>query len=588
MKKNIVFLVVDSLMSDRMFSNEYGLSTTPFLDSIKNQCVIARNVYAQGPFTEAGTKGLLTGRDTLDDEGYFLRYHKSKTFITNIFKDAGYQTHSLIYPTCLYSDWIFDKLDGIYYTSEMLYDVFWEQKFKHYIEYKKNNKLDKRDIQDCIELFDVIFVAWLKFLNPDSEKERVLLEPFDRDFNYSEKFNILSNEYERFKRDKEGYVDEYLNVAPAHPINNIKSEITANFICNEAINGAFALHKKFEKRLVQKQFFYNLKNNRLTLQCLKSMMESLKKVIDKQTFGEAVYWLKTLTRGKDVWRYKKGKDYKQLLSARTQLKHIENLLNTDTNVPKFITAHLEEPHYFTTFFSYDSGDENLISAELDYADEYVKSLKGNYRGLISYDLAIRYIDRQIEDFVDDLEKTGELDNTIICIVADHGSSYNCYPYRHRIVNNCHTENFKIPFIIYEKGSVKREISHIATSKDVIPTILDYIGEEVPMEITGESLLNANCDKKFAITEYMGPGCPDMRRNKACITIRNRRYLIAFESNLKEAFNEHNITEIYDLSVDKLEMCNIKSVRNEQINEMISALNKRYDEICVDNNIWINS
>lgn len=585
--KDIVFLVVDSLMSDRVFSKEYGKSTTPFLDSIRNECIFANNVYAQGPFTEAGTKGLLTGRDTLEDEGYFLRYHKSKTFITNIFKDVGFETYSLIYPTCLYSNWIFDKIDKVYYTSGMLFDVFWEQKFIHYADYYKRGKFDERDMNDCIELFDVIFFAWIKFLEPQSEENRVLLSRFDRNYDYNKHFGIINEEYNKFKTDKKEYVKQYLSVAPKHPLNCVKSEFTKEFICHKEINEALTEHRAFQRMLRHKQFWYNAINNRLTFNNIFSMLKRIGRGMNKYSFGELVYYIKTLTRGIDLKRYKDGDDYKPILSAKTQIDQILNILDQPSKLPKFVTAHLEEPHYFTTFFSFDSKSKELISKELNYAYDYVKSINRNYRGLITYDLSVRYIDKQIEGLVKSLGESGKLDNTIICITADHGSSYNCYPYRNRIVNNCHTENFRIPFILYDKGQQGKTIDYIATSKDIIPTIIDFIGSEYQEYVTGKSLLQGSWENECALTEYMGPGCPDMRRNKACITIRNKHYIIAYEGWLQDEFDEKNITEIYDILSDCLEVRNIKFLRNAEISDMILLLQKRYNQIRENNKDWLS-
>lgn len=585
--KDIVFLVIDSWMEDHVFTSNHGASLTPFLDSIRDECIFATNVYAQGPFTEAGTKGLLTGRDTLDEEGYFLRYHKAKTFITNIFKDAGYETYSLIYPTCLYSDWILEKLDHVFYTSGMIFDVFWEQKFVHYIDFYKSGKFDGRDMRDCIELFDVIFTGWLHFLNPDLPENKVLLTRFDREYDYAANYAVIHAERKAFDRDPEAYVKKFLTVAPDHPLNRIKAEFTANFICHNEINAALDEHKELQKMLTRKQFRYNFANNKLTGRNVISMFKRIGRGMDKYSFGELVYWAKTLTRGRDFRRYKRGSDYKQLLSGRTQIGYIGKILSEPHETPRFITAHVEEPHYFTTFFSFDSGDKDLINRELDYAEEYVRSIGPGYRGMISYDLAIRYIDKQIEEFVHTLASSGRLENTIICITADHGCSYNCYPYRKRIVNNCHTENFHIPFILYEKGKKGRTIDYMATSKDIIPTILDYAGIPVPDEVKGKSILGDTWDKKYAMTEYMGPGCPDMRRNKACITIRDRHYVVAYEGSLQKQFSEDCITEIYDLHTDPLETKNIYKTRNPEIQEMMDALHRRFDEIVENNREWIS-
>lgn len=584
---DVIFLVIDSLMADKVFAKNGSVSITPFLDKIRSESIVATNLYSQGPFTEAGTKGLLTATDTLDDEGYYLRYDKSKLFLTGIFHDLGYESYSLIYPTCLYSKWILDKLDGIYYTSGLMFDVFWSQKLAHYAELRKLDELDDRDIQDCIELIDIIFVAWLHSVDPENSQYRILLRPYDTEYDYKKCFDRLSIEKEKFEIDKKSYILDLLDRGLDHPLNNIPSDFIPNFIRNESITKAFSKHKEFQKKLFKKQYWNNLKNNRIPYQAFFELPSRIKNGLDIYTFGEFGYLHKTINRGKDLKTCQIGHRYKLLLSAHTQFEQVCKLITEKHEKPRFVTAHVEEPHYFTTYFSYDTDDIDLINSELDYAEEYVNSIDSKYKGLISYDLAVRYIDREIERLFQKLENCGRLQNTTVVITADHGSSYNCYPLRKRIVNNCHTENFHIPLLIYQKGLQGKSVESLCTSKDIIPTVLDFLGKKIPSSATGQSILNDLHPYKAVSTEYMGPGCPDMRRNKACITIRNENYLLSFEGKLNEEFNEKNILEIYDLKNDPLELNNINKERNHEVLFLISQLRKRFYAIKNNNKAWLS-
>ncbi len=584
--KDVVFLVVDSLMADHVFTANHGLPLTPFLESVRDRVLFFSNVYAQGPFTEAGTKGLLTGVDTLDDGGYLFRYDASRTFLTNVFKDRGFDTYSLIYPTCLYSDWILSKLDRVYYTSGMMFDVFWNQKIEHYIKLYDNGQFDRRDLEDCVRLMRVIFKGWLHFLDPANKEEKSMLRSYDAEYDYAGKFALVSEQYRLFEADAEQYVFDMFRQGKGHELNSVRSDFIPNLIRLSSIKTAFDGHKKFQKKLRRKQFLYNLKNNRIKASQIREMLARVPKGINKYTFGEFEYMMTNLLRGKDMKTCVDNRDYKLLLSAHSQIRKIGDLLVEDHDVPRFVTAHVEEPHYFTTFFSFDSDDSALISDELDYAEQYVDSLTSGYRGLISYDLAVRYVDREISFLFDRLKKAGKLDNTVVVVTADHGSSYNICPPRGRTVNNCHTENYRIPVIIYDSEINGRAVDCLSSNKDIIPTLLDHLKLQPSEDMTGVSLLADGQPRRFVTTEYMGTGCPDMRRNRACITVRSKKYMLACETKLTEGFHEEDITGIFDLEKDPLELHGEPKLRNEEIDEMIGFLKRRIDAIRENNRDWL--
>lgn len=584
--KDIVFIVVDSLMADHVFSRKNGVQLTPFMDSIKENVVFAKNIFAQGPFTEAGTKGLLTSSDTLDDGGYLFRFDGAETFITSEFKKAGFETYSVTYPTCLYSDWMCKDIDQMYYTSDLMFDVFWSQKFISYANAYRNGIFDQHDEDDVIKLLYMIFVAWTNFLNPQDKECRIMLAEYVDENVIAEQYAVVLCEYEKFNKNRREYAVDLLVRGEEHPLNQIRSSFLSDIIRNEAITKAFDKNKEFQRLFIRKQRNYNFKNNKPDKYAIKRIIGRLDGKINKYSFGEILYWIQNMFRGGDLKRMKKGHDYKLLLSAKKQLSKVAEIVTDTHDVPRFVMAHIEEPHYFNTFYTYDSDDVELIDKEIKYAKEYVEQISRNYKGYIGYDLAIRYVDNAVKEMFETIEAAGRLENTIVVITADHGSSYNFAPSRGRAVNNCHTENYRIPFVLYDKSLCGREIEWLGMSKDILPTILEYIGISVSNKLKGKSLLSDEPPHSFVITEYMGPGCPDFRRNKACITIRDGRYLLLYEGFLTEEFTEENITEIYDTLVDEEEINNIYKKRNSEIELLISEIKKRFENIKNNNSAWI--
>ena len=131
---------------------------------------------------------------------------------------------------------------------------------------------------------------------------------------------------------------------------------------------------------------------------------------------------------------------KSLCSAKIIMDDVKRVLTKKSAKPKFVFVHLEDTHYFSTFFSYDCKKVEQIEKELSDAEEYLDRISSEYRGNLMYDLSIRYVDKQIGKLFSAVKEKGNDKNTIICITADHGYSYNRFPLRERLVNNFHEEN----------------------------------------------------------------------------------------------------------------------------------------------------
>ncbi len=93
-----------------------------------------------------------------------------------------------------------------------------------------------------------------------------------------------------------------------------------------------------------------------------------------------------------------------------------------------------------------------------------------------YDDSILDMDAGIESLITGLEKTGELDRTIIVITSDHGQQWSTLK--------------RIPLIfIAQSGLPQSNLISNTQSIDVSPTILDYLDIPIPDWMTGKSLLD---------------------------------------------------------------------------------------------------
>ncbi len=105
-----------------------------------------------------------------------------------------------------------------------------------------------------------------------------------------------------------------------------------------------------------------------------------------------------------------------------------------------------------------------------------------------YDAEITYHDRHFATVVEALERRGLDDETILVFTADHGEEF----WDHGSVGHGHSvweELIRVPLLIRWPGVTDgaARIEEAAGLVDVMPTVLDALGMEIPDELSGHSL-----------------------------------------------------------------------------------------------------
>ncbi len=122
------------------------------------------------------------------------------------------------------------------------------------------------------------------------------------------------------------------------------------------------------------------------------------------------------------------------------------------------------------------------SVGLDDHKKYIAM--SNYFGLITE------MDDNVGRLLEYLKSSGKQESTLIIFTCDHGEQL----YDHDLVGKLgfFEDSFHIPLIIYDPFSASRrggtQIDHFTESIDVCPTILNWFGVDIPVEIDGQSLL----------------------------------------------------------------------------------------------------
>lgn len=126
-----------------------------------------------------------------------------------------------------------------------------------------------------------------------------------------------------------------------------------------------------------------------------------------------------------------------------------------------------------------------------------------------YDTILWYVDEQIRRMFEGLEHRGDLDDTFVVIVGDHGEGFgehweserdildNPYgpPFGYAHGSNLFQELIKVPMVISGTGKMDDSTPWVSTT-DIVPTVLDYLNglSEVERTFDGQSLFEPTEDR----------------------------------------------------------------------------------------------
>jgi len=121
----------------------------------------------------------------------------------------------------------------------------------------------------------------------------------------------------------------------------------------------------------------------------------------------------------------------------------------------------------------------------------------------NYYRMVEMVDAEIGRVLRALEDSGQGDNTVVIVTADHGEGRG----RHRLVtkNYLYDEAAKVPLIFAAPRRVaenKIDTAHLASGLDVVPTVCDYAGVKGPPKMRGRSLRPLLEGKDVAWREFV--------------------------------------------------------------------------------------
>jgi arylsulfatase A-like enzyme len=137
--------------------------------------------------------------------------------------------------------------------------------------------------------------------------------------------------------------------------------------------------------------------------------------------------------------------------------------------------------------------------EDNYVDPYIpedlRNLPGDWRSRIpGYYGCVQAIDDCVGTLVAALDRTGQLDNTIILFFSDHGCTFRTRLGEYK--RSPHESSIRVPFVITGPGfDQSTVIDEVVSLLDLTPTLLDGAGIQPPPSMRGKPLRPLALDPK---------------------------------------------------------------------------------------------
>jgi arylsulfatase A-like enzyme len=166
----------------------------------------------------------------------------------------------------------------------------------------------------------------------------------------------------------------------------------------------------------------------------------------------------------------------------------------------------------------------------------------------AYDGTVRWVDQQIGRLIDYLERNELMEDTMIVLTADHGHNFG----EHGIFSDnsgLYDTSIHVPLVVHHPENPAERVNGIVQHIDIVPTVLDYAGLEIPDDLRGNVLPAVH---EFAFAETIEQTMAMIRTEDwKLIQTRKREQL---ESEYW--YQEDGEFELYNLNNDPSERRNV--------------------------------
>jgi len=216
----------------------------------------------------------------------------------------------------------------------------------------------------------------------------------------------------------------------------------------------------------------------------------------------------------------------------------------------FVTSNLNSDIFITN----KTGREKNVSLNFVYELRLFNSYKK-----IMYNEEIKYMDGQIGKLISFLKERNLFENTTFVIMGDHGEGLGEYKKHYGHIHYLNKVYLNVPLIISGKG-VKKDIStsHLVSTLNIAPTILDIAKLKIPKYMIGKSLFNKNKNNNIFFETYR----PQAYLNSFSIVDYPYQIVYFPEKSGVEKFEFYNIKDdrfgVNKIEINSVEMLKMKN------------------------------
>jgi len=166
----------------------------------------------------------------------------------------------------------------------------------------------------------------------------------------------------------------------------------------------------------------------------------------------------------------------------------QSFIRRDRDDPFFLCLSYLEPHQQNDMDSFVAPDGYAQRYEDPYVPPDLRDRPGEWHSeLPDYYGTIRRIDECVGRLLDELERQGIADETLVVFTSDHGCHFGTHHGEHK--RTCHDSSVRVPLILDGPGVGQRSVVEEPVSLvDLPPTLLDATGVDAPATMEGTSAL----------------------------------------------------------------------------------------------------
>ena len=199
--------------------------------------------------------------------------------------------------------------------------------------------------------------------------------------------------------------------------------------------------------------------------------------------------------------------------------------------------------------------------------EHIDYLKARYLTVL------KRIDSELAGIFELLNDSKLRRKTIVIIKSDHGEAF----FEHGVIghtNKLYQEVIHTPLFFKIPGADPIETDKFTQDIDIMPTLLDLLGLELPAQLQGESLIPLIENTNSSIRDYQ-------------IAQKGKDWIVSFRKNdLKIIIENSEVTELYNLASDPGETKNLLN-SGENYEKIARALLEAYNQIIKNQVVYPN-